>query len=231
MTLPFPAGDQSQRQYVCFVCGMAFKEYPEYSSHITEQHEEGRDYVRCPLARCRAPIRDVIMHYKARHPSEPLPKTGMLKALVWADKRAPSKRKKKPRFKDGFFKSIKNGGKEMHYRSGWEHDVYRCLEVDDDVMAYHVESFRVEYYFNGKTKGYYPDILVHFADNHFEVWEIKPTNQHTLPINQAKWTACKAHCLARGWGWEVINETSIKLMKMRLKEKYLFEQDQEDEDK
>lgn len=231
MTLPFPPSDQSQRQYVCFVCGVAFKEYPEYKDHIIAQHEEGRDYIKCPLARCQAPVRDVCLHFKAKHPSEKLPKTGMLRALVWADKRSPNKKKKKPKFKDGFFLSLKNGGKEMHYRSGWEHDVYRCLEADDNVTGYMVESFRVEYYLNGKAKNYYPDLLVAFADGHFEVWEIKPANQHTLPVNQAKWAACKAHCLARGWGWEVVNETTIKLMKMRLKEKLVLDQqDNEDEE-
>jgi hypothetical protein len=228
MTLPFPPSDSAQRQYVCFVCGLTFKEYQEYQEHILADHQEGRDYVKCPLARCGACVRDTVAHMKAKHPTEPLPKTGMLRALVWADKQAPGKKKKKPRFKDGFFLSIKNGGKQMHYRSGWEHEVYQCLELDDTVQGYMVESFRVEYYHGGKMKGYYPDLIVHFKDDHYEVWEIKPSNQHSLPINQAKWAACKSHCLARGWGWEVISETSIKLMKMNLKTKLAIEQEQKE---
>lgn len=226
MTLPFEPTEK--RQYVCFVCGIAFSEYEEYCEHVVSVHEEGRDFVYCPIARCRAPVRDVITHCKSRHPNEPLPKTGQLKALVWADQRNPNKRKKKPNFKEGYITSVKNGGKQMHYRSGYEKDVYLCLENLDDVVSYRVESFRVEYFFNGKTRGYYPDLIVSFKDGHFEVWEIKPTNQSSLPINVAKWEACRAYCAVRSWGFEVINEHVIKKLKKLVNDKLISEQGSEE---
>jgi hypothetical protein len=206
--------DSSERQYVCFVCGITFKTYLEYQEHILKEHEEGRDYIKCPLARCQAPVRDVIAHFKSKHPNEPLPKKGMLKALVWADKRGP--RKKKPKFKDGFLLSTKNGGKQMHYRSSWEREIYEYLEKEEAVAGYMVESLKVEYFYKGKMRNYIPDLLIHFKDGHYEVWEVKPSNQHSLKMNEAKWAACRNYCLARGWQFEVINETTMKLLKMKL---------------
>lgn len=226
MTLPFQPTDK--RQFVCFVCGIAHTDYKEYCTHITSTHEEGRDYVFCPLKRCHCPVRDVVAHFKSRHKSEPLPKTGQLKALIWADQKSVGKRKKKPNFKDGYFTSIKNGSKQMHYRSSYELDVYRCLEAMNEVVNYSVESFRVEYYFNGKTKGYYPDLLIHFNDEHFEVWEIKPTNQTTLPINIAKWDSCRRHCQIRGWKFDIITETRISDLKRYLRGKLILDHKEED---
>jgi hypothetical protein len=220
MSLPFEPSET--RQYVCFVCGVSFGAYNEYREHIVASHEEGREYVLCPLSRCKAPVRDVRLHFKVKHPGEQCPNAGQMRALIWTDQRNPKKRKK-PKFKEGSLISLKNGGKKMHYRSGYEKTVYECLEVMDEVAAYQVEGFRVSYFYNGRERGYYPDLLVHFADNRFEVWEVKPENQTQLPINLAKWSACREHCLARGWGFVVVNEHVIDKMKRRLKDKLLVE--------
>src|SRR4051812_23949930 len=110
------------RQYVCFVCGVAFTQYDEYRSHVTDNHDEGREYILCPLQRCKAPIRDVRLHYKVKHPGEKTPDNCQMRALIWSDHRQP-KKKGKPKFKEGWVESGKNG-KQMHYRSGYEKDVY-----------------------------------------------------------------------------------------------------------
>lgn len=224
--LPFEPTDK--RQFVCFVCGVAHTDFNEFTKHIKEKHEEGRDYIVCPLKRCGSCVRDVVAHFKSRHSSEPLPKKGQLKAIIWADQHSPNKRKKKPNFKEGYVVSNKNSGKQMHYRSGYEKDVYMCLEHIDDVVSYGVENFKVEYFYRGKTHNYYPDLMVCFKDGHFEVWEIKPTNQCTLPVNLAKWEACKTYCLMRGWTFEVITETTIKNLKKLVNNKLILEQNSEE---
>ena len=217
MTLPFPKND-GVRKYNCFVCGMQYTDFELYNEHIRVNHEEGREYILCPLLRCKCCVRDLRTHFKVKHPGTPMPKNGQMKAIVWKDQKSDGKLKtRKPRFREGFFMSNKNGGKEMHYRSGKECEVYECLEFMPEVMKYDVEPFAVKYSLDGEVHEYNPDISVVFDDGRVEVWEVKPANQTDLPINQAKWTACQQHCETRGWGFMVITEVGIDKLKKRLR--------------
>jgi hypothetical protein len=209
--------NSNSRKYICFVCGVPHDTYNEYREHIIANHEEGREYVKCPLTRCQAPIRCVITHFKAKHPKDKLPHVGQMRALIWSDQKAPSKKKKKPKFHEGYITSAKNGNKQMHYRSSWERDVYMCLENWTDVTSYKVESFPVEYYWKGRRKRYFPDLLITFKDEHHEVWEIKPENQRQLDVNKAKWMACESHCESRKWMFKIIDETEIKQLKQKVR--------------
>jgi hypothetical protein len=204
------------REYICFVCGVPFSVYCEYKDHILSSHEEGREFVKCPLARCQAPVRDVKLHFQVKHPTEKIPKIGQMRALIWTDHK-PARRKKKPKFHEGYINSIKNGNQKMHYRSSWERDVYICLENLAEVSSYKVESFPVEYYWRGRRKRYFPDILVAFNNGTYEVWEIKPDNQKQLEVNKAKWLACEGHCETRGWKFKVIDENEIKQLKQKVR--------------
>ena len=205
------------RVYVCFVCGNPFELYSQYCIHIKETHEEGREYVKCPLSRCQAPCRDLRLHFKVKHPSEAIPKTGQMKAMIWTDQKSPKRNRKKVNFKEGYIVSQKNGGKSMHYRSSWEHDVYQCLENLDEVSSYNVEHFPIEYYWKGRTKRYFPDLFITFKDGRHEIWEIKPDNQKSLDMNKAKWMACESHCEKRNWTFKVISESEIKQLKNQVK--------------
>ena len=101
MTLPFNK-DNGLRKYTCFVCGHAFDEFETYKAHILENHEEGREYVLCPLTRCGAPVRCVRTHFKAKHPHEKIaPKFGQMKAIIWKDQTAKGGKLKqrKPKFR------------------------------------------------------------------------------------------------------------------------------------
>ena len=224
MTLPFN-DDTHTRSYICFVCGIMYKNFEEFTEHIVETHEEGREYIKCPLQRCQACVRDLKQHFKTKHSGEKIPKVGPMRAIIWKDQ-SPAKggklKSKKPHFRQGYLISTKNGGKEMHYRSGMECDVYECLEAMKEVIAYQVEPFKVKYTFckPGDTYDvheYNPDLQVLFDDGHSEVWEVKPSDQTTLPVNQAKWTACKQHCEARGMGFMVLTEKGLGQLKQKIK--------------
>jgi hypothetical protein len=207
---------------MCFVCGKNHKVFEEYKKHIIDMHEEGREYVICPLARCGAPVRDLRLHFKAKHPSEAsVPKTGQMKAMIWKDQ-GPRKdggklKQRKPKFREGYLVSTKNGGREMHYRSGMECDVYECLESMSEVVSYDVEPFKVQYTFEGEVHEYNPDLSILFDDGHIEIWEIKPANQTHLPRNNAKWTACNQYCQARGFNFMVLTEVGMGKLKQRTK--------------
>lgn len=219
MTLPFE-NNKNIRKYTCFCCGMMYENFHEYKSHIIENHEAGREYVSCPA--CQTPVRDIRSHYKVYHKNLAVPKQGQMKALIWKDQRNPSKRSKKVSFKEGYFTSLKNNGKQMHYNSSWEETTYSCLEVMSEVVSYEVEPFSIKYLDRGKVREYWPDLIVSYNDGHVEIWEIKPQNQTSLEVNKAKWDACKEYCSHRGWKFEVITEKEISKIYKFLKGKGLL---------
>lgn len=217
MTLPFQK-DNGIRKYQCFVCGLFFGNSEEYKSHILTKHDQGREFVICPLARCGFPVRDLRTHFKAKHKHDKFPKTCQMKATIWKDvKKDGSLVARPPKFREGYMVSNKNGGKEMHYRSGMECEVYECLESISEIISYSVEPFKVQYSFEGESHEYNPDLSVVFADGHTEIWEVKPANQTNLPKNSAKWTACEHYCQARGWQFMVLTEVGLAKMKQKIK--------------
>jgi len=219
MTLPFPKND-GKRAYQCFCCGQTCDDYEVYKSHIIENHEEGREYVICPLTRCGCPVRCVRTHFKAKHPHEKnIPKTGQMKAMIWKDQspKGGKLKARRPMFREGYMISNKNGGREMHYRSGMECEVYECLEAMSEVIGYEVEPFKVQYSFEGNIHEYNPDLKVIFDDGRIEIWEIKPANQTNLPKNSAKWTACNQYCQTRGLGFMVLTEVGMGKLKQRIR--------------
>jgi hypothetical protein len=213
MALPF--NNSNERKYCCFVCGKSYTVYDEYNEHIKSVHEELKDYVQCPI--CSACVRCVRSHCKVKHGKDKNIKfNGPSKALVWRDQHNNFKKEKKVRFREGYMFSQKNQ-KEMHYRSGWECQVYEILEGLTDVVKYDVEPFKCPYLFEGVSHIYNPDLSVLFSDGHIEVWEIKPGSQTDLPINHAKWLSCDSLCKNRGWQFVVMTEKGIGKLKMKLK--------------
>jgi hypothetical protein len=184
-----------------------FNEFADYKEHIISEHEEGREWIKCPLARCGAPVRDIRSHFKICHPADKIPHDMQMKVMVWRD--FGSKKRKKMQFEEGYLISIKNHGAAMHYRSSYEKKIYECLEQLPRVVSYQVEPFYVGYFFGSKNRKYYPDIQVNFADNSTEIWEVKPSKQTSSKQNRAKWEACEAYCLVKGWKFVVKTEKGI----------------------
>lgn len=211
MTLPF--NNSTDRKYQCFCCGVQNDTLEEMKDHIEEEHELGRDYIICPY--CFYPVRDLRTHCKVKHSSRPMPKQVQMKALVWRDFSA-KKGRKKAKFKEGYYESTKMSRK-IHYRSGYELKVYECLDADLDVKVFGGEPFKIPYIFEGKQHDYNPDIIVNYIDGHTEVWEVKPSDQTTLPKNEAKWYAAKEACKQRGWDFKVITEKGIRLLQNKVK--------------
>lgn len=218
MTLPF--GDSSGK-HVCFCCGIQFSEYEEFRNHIVESHEEGREYVRCPLEHCRAPVRDVKLHMKVKHPSFDLRNfKGQARAIIWHDFSAKGKKTRKPRFKQGKYESTKTG-KTLGYRSGLEERLYKILDQHDDVMSFYSEPFNIDYIHMGQAHKYTPDLIVNFMDGRRQVWEVKPSNQTDLEMNKNKWRAAEEACKIRGWSFEVFTEQRIDKLAVEVRRQKL----------
>ncbi len=211
------------RKYQCFICGHQYDNWESFKKHIIESHEEGREYVVCPLKRCGAPVRDLAAHYRARHKTEKLPKTKQAKAMIWKDhdKRSGKiKGTKKPKFREGNFVSNKMG-KELHYRSGFECEVYECLEAIPEVVKYEAEPLAIPYVFveggSPTLHDYFPDLRIQWSDGKIEIWEIKPSKQCTLPRNEAKWKAAGKYCKSRGWEFIVITEVGLGKLRQQVR--------------
>jgi len=217
MTLPFQILDKNKKKYQCFCCATEFTEFEAFKTHITEEHEEGRDYVLCPLQRCQAPVRCLKTHFKVKHPREKMPPVKQTKAIIWKDMHGKKLKHRRPNFIDGDFVSQKMNGKEIHYRSGYERQVYECLEQLPDIVAYDTETLEIPYYLKGERHNYIPDLQIIFADGHIELWEIKPASQTSSPKNTAKRAAAIEYCAIRGWKFQTITEKGIEMLKNRVR--------------
>ena len=215
---------KDQRKFQCFVCGQLFSDYSNYKEHIAESHEEGREYVICPLERCQAPVRDLKMHFKIKHRGidlKALKGDYQVKATIWHDfSPQGNKKTRPPKVRRGKYTSVKNG-KIFQYRSGLEERVFNLLDDDKDVLAYDVEPFAVDYIFQGTARKYTPDIFVVYVDGHKELWEVKPKTQTEYDQNKAKWDAAKEQCQFRGWSFQIYTEERIDKLAHKIKNQYL----------
>lgn len=223
----FDIEDRNKRKYQCFCCGVQFLDPVEFKAHIIEKHEEGRDYVICPLSHCQTPIRDLRTHWAVCHRGQPMPKQTAMRSIVWKDFTTQGKKKKKAvsKIREGYHVSTKMG-RNLHYRSGWECTVYECLDTLTEVEAYYIEPFEIPYTISsgpqaGEPHHYKPDILIHFADGHKELWEVKPMSQTHLAVNQDKWAAANEACRIRGWDFVVMTEKGINKLKAKVRKRGL----------
>lgn len=216
--MPYEKPDKDKRIYQCFVCGEKLETFDLFKAHIAASHEEGREYITCPLERCKAPVRDMKAHFKAKHPYDKLPKTCASRAIIWKDISPKGAAKtKKPHFREGYMTSVKNG-KDLHYRSGMECEVYELLERWDEVHKYEEEPFPVKYSYLGIEHDYFPDLRITFKDGTTEVWEVKPACQTQIGKNKAKWDACGAYCMARSWRFMVLTEKGMGKLRTKVEQ-------------
>jgi len=200
------------KNYVCFVCSLMIESLEEFRTHIVQNHEEGTDYITCPCDNCKIPVRDLKTHYAVKHPEHSIPSGYPTRPIIIRDARVKKGKKKVTKFKTGSFYSKKNN-KDLYFRSGLESEFYKILEKRRDVLNYSVEALEIEYYFEGYTHRYIPDILVEFTDGRKELWEIKPKSQTKLPKNTAKWSAANEYCKKRNWKFIVLTENGLKMLK------------------
>ena len=217
-----PFNNNNDRKFCCFCCAMMFTTYEEYKNHILEKHEEGRDYVLCPLSFCKAPVRDQKAHAAAKHPGIPLKYTGMTKAIIWKDFSGGKKKTRKPKFREGFYESTKMH-KKFHYRSSWEATMYELLDSWNEVISYDCEPIKIKYIHKGQCRDYIPDLIIKFKSGKTQIAEIKPSNQTLLEINKDKWSAAESACKLRGMEFFVYTEQEIQKLKQKVKLQQLNE--------
>jgi hypothetical protein len=206
---------EDNKKYYCFICAQEFPGYEVCKNHIIETHEENTEYLLCPA--CKTPCRDIKSHWRVKHKSFALPKLPSYrveKIYDWDEKHRKNSRKKL-KWKEGFFDSIKMG-KQIHYRSSWERDVMICFEKCVDVIEYYGDNHLcIEYYIHGVKKRYWPDFTVKMKNNETYIIEIKPENQTDWEINKAKWTYALAFCQKKQYNFQVWTQKYIRKVKTR----------------
>lgn len=203
------------KKLVCFVCAQELPDLESWKQHIIDRHEEKEQYLLCP--ECGIPCRDLFSHYKVHHRGIEIPDFEQVKAnriVDWSPAYRRSK-KKKSKWKEGLFDSIKMG-KKIHYRSSWERDAMVCFEKCVDVDAYFGDDHLcIEYQIHGRTHRYWPDFTLKMKSGKTYVIEIKPAEQSEWEINVAKWTHAAKFCLARDWDFQVWTQKHIRKIKAR----------------
>lgn len=204
-----------QKKIMCFVCAMESLDVDSWKNHIINSHQKNEEYLLCPS--CDIPCRDLISHWKVHHRNDEMPNFGVIrvnKIYDWNYKYQKEQRKKR-KWKEGLFDSIKMG-KKIHYRSSWERDVMICLEKCVDVLEYYGDDHLcIPYYIHSKQHRYWPDFTVRLRDNKTYILEIKPIDQAEWEINQAKWEYAVKYCNTRQWKFQVWTQKHIIKIKTR----------------
>ena len=126
------------------------------------------------------------------------------------------------RFKRGYFTDISekyvppkdnymNQERFPEYRSSWELGFMRYCESSDLVQKWTTESIAIPYIHPGDKKPhrYYPDFFI-LTENGKYLIEIKPGNQKSSPVNQAKWEAAERWAEKNGFKFLVLTEKELK---------------------
>ncbi len=205
----------SERKIICFVCSQELPGLEEWRNHITDIHEEKVEYLLCQ--ECSIPCRDIISHYKVHHRNLDIPTMDIYRVEKMKDWDEPYRKglRKKRKFKEGMFDSLKMG-KKIHYRSSWERDAMICLEKCVDVNEYFGDDFIcIDYVIQSKPRKYWPDFTIKLQGGDTVVVEIKPKNQAEWIINKAKWKYAVEYCNKRGWEFQVWTQKHICKIKTR----------------
>jgi hypothetical protein len=106
------------------------------------------------------------------------------------------RRRKKKHYKTGTHKSPKCKT-PIEYRSGWELEVAKYLDLDPQVQEYGYECLAIEYVSNTRTqkvRSYYPDFLITYKDGSRKLAEVKRKDKLNDPLVIKKAKAAEEWC-------------------------------------
>jgi hypothetical protein len=97
--------------------------------------------------------------------------------------------------KHGWHKSNMAIGGKVYYRSSWELEAFKFLDLFPNIVdCYYTCPIAIPYEFYGKSKNYIPDIFISYIDGTKELVEIKPSPYLSDEKVQAKIIAGDAWC-------------------------------------
>jgi len=125
--------------------------------------------------------------------------------------------------------------KNIIWRSTWEAQVMKWLDLSDNVIWWSSEELVIPYYdpVSNKKRRYFPDFIVKMRKRGGKVetyvLEVKPEYQTKQPerkrktqrfineqityvINQSKWKAAEEFCKDYGWKFKVLTEKDLGIL-------------------
>ena len=126
--------------------------------------------------------------------------------------------------------------KNIVYRSLWERNTFRWIDVNTSIVYWNSEELIVPYVCetDKKVHRYYMDLWFQTRDGKNYMIEIKPKKQTQPPKtpkrktrryikesltfvkNQSKWKAASEFALDRGWTFEVWTEDTLKQLGIKI---------------
>lgn len=121
------------------------------------------------------------------------------------------------------------------WRSTWEQQVMRWLDLSENVIWWSSEELAIRYYnpIDNKIHRYFPDFIVKIKKRNglvqTYVLEVKPEYQTKQPqqkkktkkfinesmtfvINQSKWKAATEFCKDHGWEFKILTEKDLGIL-------------------
>ncbi|MER7579595.1 TnsA endonuclease N-terminal domain-containing protein [Kitasatospora sp. NPDC097691] len=86
------------------------------------------------------------------------------------------------------------------YESESELHLVQLLSFAPQIAYYQEQPLAIGYEFDGRTRTYFPDLLVATRDGRCVLVEVKPLFEMATAVNVAKYRALAALCRERGWG-------------------------------
>ena len=92
----------------------------------------------------------------------------------------------------------KKTGRTAYYRSSWELQLMKELDIDPEVTDWRSEFTIIPYELDGKSRRYVPDFHVTRGETH-QLVEVKPQALRETAMNIAKRTAAFVFCKEHNW--------------------------------
>jgi hypothetical protein len=62
----------------------------------------------------------------------------------------------------------------LSFKSGWEESMMKWLDDNLEITTWNYECVRIPFVYDCHKRWYVPDFIITFADDHREMWEVKP---------------------------------------------------------
>jgi hypothetical protein len=109
----------------------------------------------------------------------------------------------------GYFLSLKMKC-ALPWESQIERDYFYCLELDQEVQAYHAQPTCLTLLVGGEIRRHFPDLLVQYRNGQIEYQEVKTDRDAAAPEKQALFNAARLEFAKASAGYQVVTEAQIR---------------------
>ncbi len=101
---------------------------------------------------------------------------------------------------------IKTTGDLEEYESALESKILSLLDEDDHIVSIKTQSVCLEYYYWGKDRYYFPDIVFLSANGHIGIIEVKDSISMFKAKTYKKYEALEGYCEKNGFFYAMLND-------------------------